>query len=111
MQVIENAIQSTISASNAAMGFATLKAQSMQAGLGAVRDFAKGQGHSDTNIPVGKTLPNPEALTDPGVAEVAKIRGHIDALNQLIRGGESDTPDWRRITNKVCGYVLLDVVR
>ena len=113
MQVVENLTQFTISAGNAAIGMATIKSQAMQVGLGAVQDFAKSKtggdnGGGNQSSVTGsdgvrltaaeeRTLPNADALTDPGLAEAVNVQGFINALNQLIRGGEDYSPDWERI--------------
>lgn len=119
MQVVENLTQFAISAGNAAIGMATIRAQAMQAGLGAVQDFAKPKGSGESGNgnappapggggegggveqppgPGSKTLPNADSLTDPGLTEAGKIQGYVDALNQLVRGGEDYAPDWNMIT-------------
>ena len=111
MQVVENLTQFAISAGNAAVGMATIRAQAMQAGLGAVQDFAKPKGSGggadappapggaeQPPEPSSKTLPSADALTDPGLTEAVKVQGYVDALNQLVRGGEDYAPDWDMIT-------------
>lgn len=140
MQVVENLTQFAISAGNAAIGMATIRAQAMQAGLGAVQDFAKPKGSGESGNgnappapggggegggveqppgPGSKTLPNADSLTDPGLTEAGKIQGYVDALNQLVRGGEDYAPDWNMITGdstvrdvsnaRCCAYLILCV--
>ena len=43
-------------------------------------------------------LPNADSLTDPGLAAAVKVQGYVDALNQLVCGGEDYPPNWDMIT-------------
>lgn len=111
MQVVESLTQFVVSAGNAAVGMATMKAQAMQAGLNAVGKF----GGTDSPAPPAtggtqpapapaqpvpynnSTLPNSDALTDPGLTEAVTVQTSLDSLNQLIRGGPNGAPDWDHI--------------